>query len=220
MAFEFDCTVDDRRQRGLRSAISALRRGEVVFLPVDTMYVLAVDPFSAKGVAALRAVKGRGRDLPLSVCVAGVRTVEGLMHPISYDARNLMEAFWPGPLTLVGMAQPSLAWDIGDTRGTVGVRMPLHPLALHLLREFGPLAVTSAARAGYPAPCSGAQARELLGDEVSIYLDAGEVLPSTPSTVIDVTSTPPRLLRSGGYPDSELVAICPELVLEDGPASA
>lgn len=214
MAFEFDCTIDHRRQRGLGAAVSALRRGEVVFLPVDTMYVLAADPFSAKGVAALRTVKGRGRDLPLSVCVANPRTVEGLMNPISYDARNLMEAFWPGPLTLVGRAQPTLAWDIGDTRGTVGVRMPLHPIALHLLREFGPFAVTSAGRAGGPTSVSGEEAREEFGDEVSIYLDVGPVPPATPSAVIDVTDTPPRLLRPGGYPVEDLVGICAELVLD------
>jgi len=217
MAFEFDCTVEHRRQRGLGAAISALRRGEVLFLPVDTMYVLAADPFSAKGVTALRAVKGRGRDLPLSVCVGSMRTVEGLVNPVSYDARNLMEAFWPGPLTLVGRSQPSLAWDIGDTRGTVGVRMPLHPIALHLLREFGPLTVTAASRAGGPPLTSGAQAREALGDEVSIYLDVGEVPPATPSAVIDVTGVPPRLLRPGGFPESELVAVCPELVLDATP---
>ncbi len=140
----FDCSVPAERTRGIEQAAQAARRGQLVVLPTDTVYGLGCDAFSAPGVRALLAAKGRGRDMPVPVLVGSPRTLDGLAATLTQQVRDLVEAFWPGPLTVVCREAPSLVWDLGDTGGTVAVRMPLHPVAIELLRAVGPMAVSSA----------------------------------------------------------------------------
>nr|MDP9101748.1 L-threonylcarbamoyladenylate synthase [Actinomycetota bacterium] len=184
-------------------------------LPTDTVYGLAADAFSPDAVGRLLAAKGRGRDLPVPVLVGSGRTLDGLADSVSPVARELIDAFWPGALTLVVRAAPSLAWDLGETRGTVAVRMPLHPTALAVLAETGPLAVSSANRTGHPPAPDAQQALEQLGTAAAVYLDAGAVGEPVPSTILDLTGARPRVLRAGAVPLARLLEVVPDV---EGPA--
>ena len=212
MSLEFDMADPVARTRGLDAAASAARRGDLVVMPTDTVYGLATDAFNPRGVAAIRAAKGRGRDLPLQVLVGSPDTVEGLGYGLTKAARELVLGFWPGGLTLVVRQQPTLAWDLGDSAGTVALRMPLHPVAIELLRITGPLAVSGANVAGGAPAASVADAREQLGDRAAIYLDGGPSLDGVPSTVVDVSGPMPRLLRQGAVDLDTLRTVCPEML--------
>jgi len=211
MARRYDCTDPTDRASGLREAASAVRRGELVVLPTDTVYGVGADAFSAEAVGDLLEAKGRGRTMPSPVLVGSPNTLHGLVTDFSETAWELVDAFWPGALTLVATEQPSLTWDLGDARGTVAVRMPLHPLALELLTDFGPMAVSSANLSGHPVPQDCDAAQEMLGDSVAVYLDAGPTVDPVPSSIVDVTGPTPVLLRAGAVSAEELRKVAPEL---------
>ncbi|AWB85902.1 L-threonylcarbamoyladenylate synthase [Mycetocola zhujimingii] len=189
----FDSSVESDLLTGMRLARTALRRGELVVIPTDTVYGIAADAFSPRAVQRLLDAKGRTRQSPPPVLVPGVQTLEALAAVIPDAVRKLVDAFWPGGLTIVLPAQPSLAWDLGDTDGTVAVRMPDNRIALELLTETGPLAVSSANLTGQPAATTATAAEAMLGDTVEVYLDGGESS-SVASTIVDAT----RLIAPGG----------------------
>lgn len=191
-----DCRDPASWGPGLDEGVNVLRRGGLVVVPTDTVYGLAAEAFTPEAVEALAAATGRPAGVPPAVLVPDPRTVVGLCADVSDPARALVEAFWPGPLTLVLHAQPSLAWDLGDDGRTVAVRMPDHPVALALLRRTGPLAVTGAHGTG-EAPSG--RLTEVLGlvDAAQLALDAGDLPAAERSTVVDATGPVPRLLRAG-----------------------
>ena len=200
---------------GVADAVAALRRGELVVLPTDTVYGIAADAFSPAAVERLLAAKGRGRDMPVPVLVGDVRALHGLAADVTPTMQLLVEEHWPGPLTLIVPAAASLAWDLGETRGTVAVRMPQHPVALDVLRVTGPLAVSSANRTGRTPPVTAAQAEEQLGESVAVYLEAGSSGDPVASTIVDLTGERPQVRRAGALPVETLRALLPEL---DAPA--
>ena len=193
----FDCSDADARAAGIASAVSAVKGGRLVVLPTDTVYGIGADAFDSTAVAALLSAKGRGRDMPVPVLVGSWNTIEGLVYTVPNAARELIRAFWPGALSLVVRQAPSLVWDLGDAAGTVMLRMPLHPVAIEVLREVGPMAVSSANISGSPAAVTAQDARSQLGDLVEVYLDAGPSDQQAASTIVDLTSAQPRILRSG-----------------------
>lgn len=197
MAEVFDCADDEQRSTGIASAVSAVKGGRLVVLPTDTVYGIGADAFDSSAVAALLAAKGRGRNMPVPVLVGSWHTIDGLVYSVPPAARELIRAFWPGALSLVVRQAPSLQWDLGDANGTVMLRMPLHPVAIELLREVGPMAVSSANVSGRPAAVTAADAREQLGDLVAVYLEAGPSERGAASTIVDLTSAQPRVLREG-----------------------
>lgn len=207
----FDCADPQQRERGLRLAAGAVRRGDLVVLPTDTVYGIGADAFRPEAVSALLAAKARGRDMPVPVLIGSPRTLEGLVLALPQTGRDLVEAFWPGALTIVCRHQPSLDWDLGEARGTVAVRMPLHPVAIELLRETGPLAVSSANRSGSPPAVTVDEAEAQLGEAVAVYLDGGPAGEPVPSTIVDVTGPTPRLLRPGALDEAALRAVVPDL---------
>jgi tRNA threonylcarbamoyl adenosine modification protein (Sua5/YciO/YrdC/YwlC family) len=211
MARRYDCSDATERKTGLREAAAAVRRRELVVLPTDTVYGVGADAFSREAVHDLLDAKGRGRNMPSPVLVGSPNTLHGLVTDFSEHAWELVDAFWPGALTLVARHQPSLTWDLGETRGTVAVRMPLHPVAIELLTEFGPMAVSSANLTGRPAPQDCDAAQEMLGDAVSVYLDGGATPDSVPSSIVDVTGKVPVLLRAGAISVEELRKVVPDL---------
>ena len=178
-------------------AVNAVSRGALIVLPTDTVYGIGADAFTPAAVTALLAAKGRGRQLPPPVLVADVRTLDGLAVDVPQAVRDLVAAFWPGGLTVICRAQPSLAWDLGETGGTVALRMPDHPAALALLRRTGPLAVSSANLTGRPAARTATDALDQLGGAVAVYLDAGAAPGGVASTIVDATGDALRLVRAG-----------------------
>jgi tRNA threonylcarbamoyl adenosine modification protein (Sua5/YciO/YrdC/YwlC family) len=197
MSARHDCADAQQREAGISAAVTTVQAGGLVVLPTDTVYGLGADAFSPDAVAALLAAKGRGRNMPPPVLVGSVRAAAALTETLGAFGQDLIDEFWPGPLTLVLKASSTLQWDLGDTNGTVAVRMPLHPVALELLRRTGPMAVSSANTTGAPAPTTAAEAEEQLGDSVEVYLDGGPCADNVPSTIVDLTGGVPRVLRAG-----------------------
>ncbi|GCD19758.1 threonylcarbamoyl-AMP synthase [Cellulomonas sp. H30R-01] len=188
-------------------AVAAVSRGALVVLPTDTVYGIGADAFTPPAVQALLDAKGRGRQMPPPVLMPDVRTLDGLATEVSAEARALAEAFWPGGLTLIVRAQPSLAWDLGETHGTVALRVPDHPSALALLRRTGPMAVSSANRTGSPAAVTAQDAFDQLGDAVAVYLDAGDAPGQVASTIVDATGPTLRLVRAGALTLEQLAEV-------------
>ncbi|WP_338700569.1 L-threonylcarbamoyladenylate synthase [Streptomyces sp. Q6] len=211
MARRYDTNDATDRATGLREAASAVRRGELVVLPTDTVYGIGADAFTPEAVGDLLEAKGRGRNMPSPVLIGSPNTLHGLVTDFSEMAWELVDAFWPGALTIVAKHQPSLQWDLGETRGTVAVRMPLHPVAIELLTEVGPMAVSSANLTGHRAPEDCDAAQEMLGDSVSVYLDGGPTPGIVPSSIVDVTGKVPVLLRAGSLSAEELRKVVPDL---------
>ncbi len=197
MASRYDTSTEAEREEGITVAGRAVQRGRLVIIPTDTVYGIGADAFNADAVAALLAVKGRGRQMPPPVLVSAKTTLEALASGIPDWARALVDQFWPGPLTLVLHQQTSLQWDLGETRGTVAVRMPDHDVALELLSRTGPMAVSSANRTGLPAALDADEAENMLGERVRVILDAGPTPGPVPSTIIDCTTDEGRVLRRG-----------------------
>jgi L-threonylcarbamoyladenylate synthase len=193
----FDCSDPDARVEGLAAAARTVRGGRLVVLPTDTVYGLGCDAFNAEAVRGLLAAKHRGPDMPVPVLVGSWSTIDGLVLGVPRAARELIEAFWPGGLSLVLPHAPSLTWDLGVTRGTVMLRMPLHPVALELLRDVGPMAVSSANISGRPPATTAAEAVEQLGVSAAVYLDGGPCRVWVASTIVDLTADEPRILREG-----------------------
>jgi L-threonylcarbamoyladenylate synthase len=218
MASLYDCSVDSELLAGMRLARTAVGRGELVVLPTDTVYGVGADAFDASAVQRLLDAKGRGRQSPPPVLIKGLDTLAALTASVPDVVRPLLDEFWPGPLTVIFRAQPSLTWDLGETRGTVALRMPSHPLALELLEETGPLAVSSANLTGRPAATTAEEARGMLGDSVSVYLEAGVVGDgyerrpgaNTGSTIVDATAADDgvlRIVRHGVLADTEITRV-------------
>ena len=200
----YDATDPDQREAGLTAATTAIRAGELVVLPTDTVYGQGADAFDPAAVRRLLEAKGRGRQMPPPVLVGSAATLDALAATVPSWARDLVEHYWPGPLTIVVREQSSLQWDLGDTRGTVAVRMPHDPVALELLGRTGPMAVSSANLTGRPAATDADQAAEMLADKVAVILDGGPTVDDRPSTIVDCTSSRPRVLRVGAVSVAEL----------------
>ena len=201
MATIYDCSDPAELLTGTRLARVAIGRGELVVLPTDTVYGLAADAFSPEAVQRLLDAKGRSRQSPPPVLIPGIPTLDALAQSVPAEVRALVAAFWPGGLTVILPAQDSLRWDLGETNGTVALRMPNNLVALELLSETGPLAVSSANLTGEPAAMTAADAERMLGESVSVYLDGGTAggdydgdAPNTGSTIVDATG----LLQPGG----------------------
>jgi L-threonylcarbamoyladenylate synthase len=196
----------EETETAVEAAAAAVRRGELVVIPTDTVYGIAADAFSHDAVRALLDAKGRGREMPPPVLVSAVTTLDALAVGIPQWARALVTEFWPGPLTLVLHQQTSLMWDLGDTRGTVAVRMPDDPLALAVLERTGPLAVSSANLTGRPAALDADAAAEMLGDAVAVVVDGGPSRGGAASTIVDATADG-RVLRRGALSLEQLNAV-------------
>lgn len=215
MGLTFDTSDPEQRARGLASASAALRRGELVALPLEGGYALAADAFSERGVSELRETRGRA-DLVPQVLVGRIRAVAGVAV-VRPAAQSLMRDFWPGQLTLLLSSQPSLAWPVCAPGGRIAVRQPLHPVALELAGSYGPLAVVPAAL-GSGAPASSmAELAETLSGRFWLALDGGPMPAQQHSTVVAADQDPPRLVRAGALAVSELVAYCPQVVLPAAP---
>jgi L-threonylcarbamoyladenylate synthase len=208
----YDCRTTADRDRGIAAAVEAVKSGELAVFPTDTVYGIGADAFTPHAITALHHARNVTRQVPPPVLVGSRHTLDGLVYSLPKAARELADAFWPGALTLLVEHSPSLQWDLGDTGGKVAVRMPLHPVALEVLREVGPMAVTTANKIGQPAPRTAEEAREQMEYAVRIYLEAGPASDPTPSTFVDVSGDVPRVLRAGAIPLEKLRDVVPDLL--------
>jgi tRNA threonylcarbamoyl adenosine modification protein (Sua5/YciO/YrdC/YwlC family) len=218
MATIYDCSDSSQLLTGMRLARAAIGRGELAVIPTDTVYGVAADAFQPSAVQRLLDAKGRGRQSPPPVLIPGIPTLDALAETVPDEVRALVDAFWPGGLTIILPARSSLTWDLGETRGTVALRMPSNRVALELLSETGPLAVSSANLTGQVAAMTAAAAEEMLGDSVAVYLDDGEAgtgytpgLGDLGSTIVDATGLllpegKLRIVRSGVISDEDVWA--------------
>ena len=214
----YDCSVDTDLLTGFRQAKVALQRHEVVVIPTDTVYGIAVDAFSPKAVELLLKTKGRERSVPPPVLIPKVETLSALATDLPLVASKLAAAFWPGALTMVLRAQPSLDWDLGETRGTVALRVPDHKITLALLEDVGPLAVSSANTTGNAAAVTAQQAFDYFGDKVPVYLDGGGSPKGEASTILDLTQVRDgeaiRVLRMGALSLERIRSVIGDVELE------
>lgn len=223
MTTSYDCSDEAQRRDGIAHAHRAITAKQCVVIPTDTVYGIAADAFSPQAVATLLASKGRGRSMPPPVLIPRLQTLDGLAATVHEDARRLAGEFWPGGLTLIVHAQPSLTWDLGETFGTVAVRVPDDSVALDLLLLTGPLAVSSANRTGQPAAATAAEARAQLAESVEVYLDAGarsagSDAPAAASTIVDATGETLRIVREGAISLERLREVVPGIAAADDDA--
>lgn len=230
MSSIFDCGDEAQLLAGMRHARQAIGRGELIVMPTDTVYGIAADAFSPAAVQRLLDAKGRGRNQPPPVLIGARETLAALAESVPEPVERLVDAFWPGGLTIVLPAQPSLAWDLGETQGTVAVRMPEGHVALELLAETGPLAVSSANLTGRPAAVSAFDAERMLGDSVAVYLADGLSRDGIASTIVDATSLTRRddedadeprtvrILREGAVSRERLREVLGDLLEPDAPS--
>ncbi|MBB1153862.1 MULTISPECIES: L-threonylcarbamoyladenylate synthase [Amycolatopsis] len=207
MSAVYDCGKRESRAEGLSAAAAAVRSSRLVVLPTDTVYGIGADAFDSGAVQALLRAKNRGPDMPVGVLVGSWSTVDGLVLGVPPQARALIEAFWPGDLSIVLPHAPSLQWNLGNSRGTVMLRMPLHPVALELLRDVGPMAVSSANVSGRSPASTVEDAQEQLGDSVSVYLDGGSSGETVASSIVDLTGDKPLVLREGAVTKAAIAEV-------------
>ena len=184
-------------------AVRLLSQGLPIAIPTDTVYGLAVDPFRPGATDRIFAAKRRPRDVSVPVLVSGVEQALSLATAVPARARELMDRYWPGALTIVIPARPGMGADLGDDDLTVGVRSPAHPVPLALCAALGPLATTSANRHGEPPMTTAAEVDATFGNALPMVLDGG-VCAGAPSTVVDCTGEELKLLREGRIPWAEL----------------
>ncbi len=212
----YDLSIATERRLGFIAATAAAKRGELVVMPTDTVYGIGTDAFSINGVEKLLAAKGRERNMPTPVLIGNPNALSALTTRVDQRMQDLVQSFWPGALTLIVKQQPTLNWDLGDTSGTVALRMPMHPVAIELLNLVGPMAVSSANKTGQAAATSSEMAIEQLGDSVSIYLSGEQSAVALPSTILDLTGEAVKVIRVGALGLDKIRSVVGDLVLPDG----
>ncbi len=213
-------------ERVVAAASAAMKRGGLVLLPTESVYVLATDAFSARGTSSMRRAKGYDDDAPLGILVPSISTVSGITQSVPNYARDLMDAFWPGLLTLLLPAATTLSWDAAG-RAPVAVRMPLHPAALAVIARVGPVAVSAAPASADGAVTSPEDVEEVSG--LDLIVSAGQApwaesaglgpgsrpglgeIRGTSSTVIDATGPRPIIRRAGALSPQALRDVCIDL---------
>jgi len=189
-----------------RQAIEVLAQGDLVAFPTDTVYGLGADAFNDQAVRKLYLAKGRSQEKAIPVLVANLEQFVDIVDRTTLPAMRLAEKFWPGPLTIV-LRQASDLADAISAYGTVGVRIPDHPVAQELIHAAGPLAVTSANRSGDTEACTAEEIETNMGAQVDLIVDGGRTPGGQPSTVVDCTQDPPRILRVGPISEEEIRSV-------------
>jgi L-threonylcarbamoyladenylate synthase len=191
----------------IRQAVDALHGGGLVAFPTDTLYALGANALSADAIERVHTVKGRHQGKPLSVLVPSVEAIDALGVSLSDPVRNLMLRFWPGALTVIVKSSNQFPAALSGAIGTVGLRIPGGAVARALLAAFGgPIIGTSANKAGGPDPGDAKTVQRAIGGQIDLILDGGRVALGVPSTVLDCSVEPARLLREGAVPRSRLAA--------------
>lgn len=195
-----------------QEARSVLKKNGIIVVPTETYYALAVHPFHQKALARLFALKARPLEKSVLVLVAGMEMLSQVAREVPQVAYRLMKAFWPGPLTIIVPARPGMPALLSGGTGTIGVRQPRHGITLRLLTALGfPVTGTSANRSGRPPLTRAEEVFREFGAGVDLILEAGPCPGGLPSTIVDATSVPPRLVRAGAIPPARLAEVIPEM---------
>lgn len=203
MSVRIEAGDSQNRDRAIAMAYSTVRRGGLVIVPTESQYAVVTDAFSPRGTSLLREYRGLGPQVPLSVLVPNANAVSGITSSIPQVARDLMECFWPGELTLLLPAGTTLAWD-HPAGAPIAVRMPRHPFLLELLHTSGPLASSSAQPVGMPQVAEAGQLDTCEVDSVSVVIAAGDLVRGNGSTVVDCTGPTLTILREGALDKRDL----------------
>jgi L-threonylcarbamoyladenylate synthase len=198
-----NCVDPANRGRAITSAATTIKAGGLVVFPTESAYVVGTDAFSPPAADSIRQLRGVGLETPLPVLVKSAAMMDGVASMASEPARALALAFWPGALTLIVPKTPSIHWQLGGDERYVQLRVPLHPVALELISETGPVVTSVAKKAGGPAVTSAQDAAEL-EQEVTVFLDYQELAPAPRSTIVDCTGEQVRVLRPGAVTVDEL----------------
>ncbi len=195
-----------------KEAQSLLAAGGILAVPTDTYYALAAHTLKEEALTRLFAIKQRPGGKPILLLVATPEMVSQVAREVPEVGRRLMARFWPGPLTIILPARPELPQLVTGGTGTVGVRQPRHAITCDLVAALGwPVTGTSANRAGQPPLTRATEVEEQFGEQVDLILDAGPCPGGQPSTVVDVSCTPPRLVRAGATSTARLVELIPKI---------
>lgn len=197
-------------QLAIQAAITAVKNGDLAVIPTDTSYALICDAFNSSAISKLRAAKQQTSDIALPIAAGSIETIRGVAN-FSTLANDLASALWPGPLTLLTIAQDSLSWNIGQAGSALAVRVPHHEVAQAVLSGIGPSVMTGAQIVGSPSIQTVEQAQNALAELIDIYLDAGALTPRI-STVIDATTDQVRLVRKGELTLSQLRGVMPSII--------
>jgi L-threonylcarbamoyladenylate synthase len=203
------CLDPVEREHAVSVGASTIRAGGLVVFPTESAYVVGADAFSPPAADSLRRLRGIGLETPLPVLVKDAGVIDGVASPASSTARDLAVSFWPGALTLIVPKSPSILWRLGGDDRFVQLRCPLHPVALELLADAGPVVTSVAKKAGGPV-VTGPRAAVELEQEVSIFLDYQEFEPAPRSTIVDCTAPgegPVRILRAGAVTADQLADV-------------
>ena len=199
--------------KAIKLARRLLREGEVVAFPTDTVYGLGANAFERFAVRQIFAIKERPRDKALPVFIYQVDDLNLVARHVPNQAWLLLQAFWPGDLTVVLLKNPALPDDVTAGENTVAVRIPDHPVCLELVIEVGrPLAVTSANLSGQPTPATAHAVAEQLRGRIPLVLDGGPSPTTQPSSIVDLSVSPPCLLRQGRLTLEMLQPFLPDLL--------
>lgn len=218
--------LDDPTAHG--RALEELAAGRLVVAPTDTVYVVIADAFSPAATRRLLRTRGSGRNRPLPVLIARPRQLNALSLEVGEAVDRLVATYWPGPLTIIVRSAPGMTWDLGNSAGTVALRMPDEDWLLDLGRETGPLAGSGAFRRGQPPTVDVAGVREQFGESVALYVDGG-TRHGQPSTIVDASRGEVEVLREGAVPAAHVAVVArgelgwgerPEPVDEDATGGA
>lgn len=186
---------NEQNEEIISQVVSFVQSGQLAVIPTDTSYAVIADAFHPGAVTLLRMAKKQAPDIPIPVGVSSFEMAQGVAN-LSNLAADLAKVFWPGPLTILTQAQPSLSWPIGDFRTALSIRVPNYEIAQKIISSTGPVAMTGAQASGMPAVQDVEHAIEFLGDKVAVYLDAGPMSHNV-SSVLDATTSNLRLMREG-----------------------
>jgi L-threonylcarbamoyladenylate synthase len=203
-------TSQSEVQLAIDAAITSVQSGGLVVIPTDTSYAVICDAFNSAAITKLRMAKKQNSDIALPIGAGSIETIRGVAN-FSTIANDLASAFWPGPLTLLTIAQDSLSWNIGQAGSALAVRVPNHELAQQVLSGIGPSVMTGAQSVGQNAVQNVEQAQAALCDLVDVYLDGGPSIPRI-STVIDATTSHVRLIRSGELTLAQIRDVMPTVI--------
>lgn len=203
-------TSESEVQLAIDAAIAAVKNGGLAVIPTDTSYALICDAFNVGAITKLRMAKKQNSDVALPIAAASIETIRGVAN-FSTVANDLASALWPGPLTVLTVAQDSLSWNIGQAGSALAVRVPHHEVAQAVLSGIGPTVMTGAQLAGESSVQTVELAQAALSDLVDVYLDGGPLSPRI-STVIDATTDHVRLIRKGELSLAQVREVMPLVI--------